>query len=201
MSGVNAEVFPGQWEYQVGPVEGIAAADQLWMSRYIMNRVCEDYDVVVTFDPKPVPGDWNGTGCHTNFSTEATRAPNGYDKIVEQMDLFATKHADHIKLYGTGNSMRLTGLHETASMEKFSYGNGNRGCSVRIPAPTVAKKCGYFEDRRPAGNCDPYLVSGMVVDTFCNEGRMGSEMVMVYDKFMAGLNDPMPARKKSESTH
>jgi len=182
IAGVNAEVFPGQWEYQIGPVEGIGASDQLWMSRYILRRVCEDFDLEVTFEPKPVSGDWNGTGCHANFSSESTRNIGGYDKIVEQMELLSLKHKDHIKVYGANNHLRLSGVHETSSMEKFNYGIANRGCSVRIPAVTVTKRCGYFEDRRPAGNCDPYLVSGMIVDTFCLNGKYGDEVLASYER-------------------
>ena len=142
----------------------------------------------MTFEPKPVPGDWNGTGCHSNFSTESTRSDNGYEFIIKKMDAFARRHKEHIAVYGSDNDTRLTGKHETSSMEKFSYGISHRGCSVRIPAYTVLNKKGYLEDRRPAGNCDPYLVGSMLVDSFCNDGRLGDELVREYKKFM-GINE------------
>jgi len=167
ISGTNAEVMPGQWEYQIGPCEGIDGGDHLWMSRYIMIRVCEAQQVNVTFDPKPIPGDWNGAGCHTNYSTETMRNPGGYAEITKAIEKLAEKHLEHIAVYGTGNERRLTGAHETAPIDKFSYGVANRGASVRIPRSAEAEQCGYFEDRRPASNMDPYVVTSKLFKTTC----------------------------------
>jgi len=183
VSGINAEVFPGQWEFQIGPVEGLNGCDQLWMARYILHRVCEEFNVDVTFEPKPVKGDWNGSGCHTNFSFESCRKEGGYDRIIEAMVDLSAKHSDHIFVYGEENDQRLTGVHETAYIDKFSYGIGNRGSSVRIPTSTIKEKKGYFEDRRPAANCDPYLVGGMLVDTTLLKGKFGNQMVKAYKTF------------------
>ena len=165
-------------------------------------RVCEDFNIDVTFEPKPIAGDWNGTGCHMNFSTEATRGQNGYEAIVEQMEALSLKHLDHIKVYGLNNGTRLTGKHETSSMEKFTYGICNRGSSVRIPSVTVNKRCGYFEDRRPSGNCDPYLTSGILTDTVCGSGKFGSELVMGYEKFIKkeNLENQMPLAPPAKSS-
>ncbi|GLE03478.1 hypothetical protein PINS_up012380 [Pythium insidiosum] len=165
VSGINAEVMPGQWEYQVGPCEGMEAGDHLWISRYILLRVCEDFGVNVSWDPKPIPGDWNGAGCHTNYSTQAMREDGGMAVIIEAIEKMKLKHKVHIAAYGQGNERRLTGRHETASIDTFSYGVANRGASIRIPRSAEADGKGYFEDRRPASNMDPYVVTARIVKT------------------------------------
>jgi glutamine synthetase len=166
ISGINAEVAPFQWEFQIGPCEGIEAGNHLFAARYILERIASKYNYKIYYEPK-LYNKFNGSGCHTNFSTINMREENGLEYIMEDINKLNDNHSYHMENYGENNRMRMTGHHETASYDKFTWGVGSRNTSIRIGYDTFKNKKGYFEDRRPASNIDPYLVTSLIFKTCC----------------------------------
>ena len=165
--GINAEVAKGQWEFQVFGKGSRTAADQMWMARYLMLRLTEKYGIDIEFHCKPLGDtDWNGSGMHCNFSTKYMREVGGKEYFEKLMDAFKEARADHIAVYGPDNHMRLTGKHETASIDTFSWGVADRGASIRVPHSFVNNGYkGYLEDRRPNSQGDPYQIASQVLKT------------------------------------
>lgn len=169
VNGTNAEVMPSQWEYQVGPLGGLEFGDQVWMSRFLLIRMAEEYNVIASFDPKPMEGDWNGAGAHVNFCYTDFRKEGGLAAMKEAVKKLEKRHMEHIRAYdpreGKDNERRLTGRHETSSIHQFSSGVAHRGSSIRIPRHVEQNGKGYLEDRRPSSNCDPYICAERIIRT------------------------------------
>lgn len=164
--GINQEVAAGQWEFQLFAKGARKAGDEIWIARYLLCRLTEQYGYYIEFHPKPVMGDWNGSGMHANFSNSTLREC-GSKEVYEQIcEAFRPRVDEHIRVYGADNHKRLTGLHETAAIDQFSYGVSDRGASIRIPLITVERGWkGWLEDRRPASNGDPYKIAAVIIKT------------------------------------
>jgi glutamine synthetase len=177
--GINAEAMPGQWEFQIGyrGIEGEACdalrvADDVWVARYLLNRVSEHHGVDISYENKPIKGDWKGAGMHANFSTVYTRDSNyGLDAINAIVTLLASRHDEHIAQYGEKLEERLTGTHGTSGINDFGSGVANRSTSIRIPQPVASKGYGYLEDRRPGANSDPYRVGTCLIGAVTQSDR------------------------------
>ncbi len=164
--GINQEVASGQWEFQLFAKGARKTGDEIWIARYLLDRLTEQYGYYIEYHPKPVKGDWNGSGMHANFSNTTLRTCGSKEIYMQVCEAFRPVTQEHIDIYGEHNDQRLTGLHETAAITDFSYGISDRGASIRIPILTVDNGWkGYLEDRRPASNGDPYKIASRIIKT------------------------------------
>ena len=167
VEGINAEVAAGQWEFQIFAKGAKEAGDQMWVARYLLERIGEKYDVAINWHCKPLGAlDWNGSGMHANFSNGTLRSAGSKEIFETICEAFRPLIKEHIEVYGADNDMRLTGKHETASIHDFSFGVSDRGASIRIPITSVQRGWkGYLEDRRPNSAADPYKVAARIIKT------------------------------------
>ncbi len=172
VEGINAEVAAGQWEFQIFAKGAKRAGDEIWLGRYLLERTAEKYGLAIEWHPKPLGDtDWNGSGMHANFSNGVMRESGKEEIFTKVCEEFGKNIERHISVYGADNDQRLTGAHETQSINEFSYGVSDRGASIRIPVGTVEDGWkGRLEDRRPASNADPYKVAAAIVKTTKESG-------------------------------
>ncbi|MFN8355968.1 MAG: glutamine synthetase beta-grasp domain-containing protein [Spirosomataceae bacterium] len=167
VEGINAEVAAGQWEFQVFAKGAKEAGDQTWIGRYLLERIGEKYGVAINWHCKPLGAtDWNGSGMHANFSNTTLRTCGSREVYEKICSAFKPVIKEHVAVYGADNHLRLTGKHETQSINKFSFGISDRGASIRIPIATVDRGWkGWLEDRRPNSAADPYKVAARIIKT------------------------------------
>ena len=181
VEGTNAEVALGQWEYQIFAKGKLKGADDLWMSRYFLNKISERYSVAIELHPKPITnGEWNGSGLHANFSNQKMRETGGEEYFNAIFKTFENRTKIHIENYGSDNHLRLTGKFETQSIDKFSWGVSDRGASIRVPKTVGETWKGYLEDRRPGSNADPYRILTVICESLSLADELKNTLHVMY---------------------
>jgi glutamine synthetase len=173
IEGINGEVAPGQWEFQIFAKGAKSAGDQVWLARYLLERISEQHGIAINWHCKPMGDkDWNGSGMHANFSNTTLRTAGSQAVFTKICEAFRPVVKAHLDAYGADNHLRLTGKHETGSINDFSYGISDREASIRIPVDVVRKGWyGYLEDRRPNSSADPYKVASVIISTIRSVDR------------------------------
>ena len=168
ISEMNANVGPSQWTYNIGFCTGIEASDQLMVSRYLLERICEASCVAISWHPKPVIGEWNGSGCHVMYGTKYTRCEvenesDGYNYIKQTINNLEAKHSEMLLTFSDGNRTRLDGNNDSSLLDKFTWGVGTYNKSVSVPCQVMKSKKGYIIDMRPGADMDPYLTTATIL--------------------------------------
>ena len=179
ISGINAEVMPGQWEFQVGPVAAPEVADQLWVARWLLYRTAEDFPTTVGQQRLGQARPEAGQG-----RLERRRLPH---QLLDRRDARELRRV-HRRRRGARHAPRaahrqLRRRHRGAPDRPARDGLAARvhATASRTAAPRCAfrgrsriDKKGYIEDRRPNANMDPYVVTRLIIETVCGtaDGRV-----------------------------
>src|ERR1700704_1816403 len=106
VEGINAEVATGQWEFQIFAKGAKQAGDEIWVARYLLERIGESYGVSINWHCKPLGTlDWNGSGMHANFSNTTLRTANSKATFETICEAFRPAVAECVAVYGAYNEL------------------------------------------------------------------------------------------------